>query len=262
MNYLVKNAQGEILKLTVVSGVPQLPEGMELVGEESIINPLGLDHAVASLQIVELEPARSELVSAEVLAVPEVLYQAEVLAQAEILAVPAQAEKWIKDGQADVFVDPLDVTWTHVPAVAEVVGVPAVAYQAEIAAQPAIPYQAAVYNNIPAVMGPRMVEDVVKSVTKTKTEAITAAFKAMEAEVLAQVSVVFGTTNESSANANLQTWEKMKANPILFVPSKFGTQAEVVAYAEAKLAAVDAYAVFREAKIDAFRTLRAAILAG
>jgi hypothetical protein len=43
----------------------------------------------------------------------------------EVLAVEAQPEKWTKEGETDVFVDPQDETWTHAPAVAGVEGVPA-----------------------------------------------------------------------------------------------------------------------------------------
>jgi hypothetical protein len=44
----------------------------------------------------------------------------------EVLAVEpveAQPEMWVKEGELSVFIDPLDVTWTHVPAVGEVLAV-------------------------------------------------------------------------------------------------------------------------------------------
>lgn len=44
----------------------------------------------------------------------------------EVIGVSAQPEKWIKEGMTDVFVDPLDITWTYVPAIQGVVGSPAV----------------------------------------------------------------------------------------------------------------------------------------
>lgn len=209
MNYLVKNAQGEIFKLTVVSGVPTLPEGMGLVGPESEINPNGLDHAVATLQIVELEPARQDLVSAEILAVPEVLYQAaipEVLYQAAIPEVLAQAaipEKWIKDGSPDVFVDPVDVTYTYVPAIPEVLAQAAVseilaqAAVPEVAAVPAVPYQAAVYNNVPAVMGPRLIADSAKATAKASADLAKAYSNALANAIAFGSSLIieFGSEN-------------------------------------------------------------------
>ena len=48
-----KNAQNEIFKLTVVSGVPQLPEGMELIGLESEINPDNIDLSISSAYVVD-----------------------------------------------------------------------------------------------------------------------------------------------------------------------------------------------------------------
>lgn len=233
MNYLVKNAQGDLLKLTVVSGLPQLPEGMELIGEESIINPNGFDLAVSTLTDVEVSPEY------------QVLVQEEVLAVDEVLAVLAAPEKWTKEGEDDLFVDPVDVSWTYVPAIVEV------EYVAPVA------HQDAIYNTVLAVMGMRMVADPTKAAIKNTTSLVATAYNVMNEEVLAQMALVFGTINPDSANANKQTWELMKLKPELFVPSKFATNAEVITYADNKIAGVEAYAVWRETRIDTFRIYKA-----
>lgn len=86
MDYLVQNGS-EILKLTVVSGVPQLPEGMTLIGLESEINPDGHDLAVSTLAEVELVAQHQVLVKAAVEAQVEVLEQTEVVVNG-VVTVP------------------------------------------------------------------------------------------------------------------------------------------------------------------------------
>lgn len=248
MEYVVKNEQNELVRLIVVSGLPMLPEGFELIGVESEVNPNGLDLPISKVEIQTIVPEQQVLVQEEILAKDEVPYQAEILA---IEAVP---EKWTKEGEADVFVDPLDATWTHVPAI------PAVEYQPEIPYQEAVAHVPAIYNTIPAVMGPRVVADIVKSATKTKTAQIQAAYELMNTEVLAQMAVVFGTTNTASASANKDTWQMMIDEPALYVPSKFATVEEVVSFATAKMNVVKAYAVWREKRIDDFRIEKQNIL--
>jgi len=51
-----------------------------------------------------------------------------VLEVLEVVGVEAQVEKWTKEDEADLFEDPVDVSWTHVPAVS---AVQAVAYAPE-----------------------------------------------------------------------------------------------------------------------------------
>jgi len=62
--------------------------------------------------------------------VPQVIHHPEV---AEVLAVAAAPEKWIKAGFPDFLIDPVDVSYTYVPAVAEVVYVAPVAAYDETA---------------------------------------------------------------------------------------------------------------------------------
>ncbi len=236
MNYLVKNGT-EILKLNVVSGLPQLPEGFELVGLESEINPNNIDLAIGKL---ELQTIKAE---------EQVLVQAEIMAQPEILAVEAQPEKWTKDGEADVFVDPIDETWTHVPAVE------AVSYQ------PAIAYQAPIYNTIPAVMGQRVVLDVAKSSAKTKAEQIQVAYDLMVKDVYDQMETVFETRNDVSAAATASTWEAMKSRPANYVGMMgLMDEASVIAYVDAKLLLADNYAKWRLTRIAQFQEEKATIM--
>jgi hypothetical protein len=93
MNYLVKNAQNEIMKLTVVSGVPQLPEGLELVGPESEHNPEGLEISDCVLSMVEVEPEQQILVRAAQAAQDEVLAQEAILDENGAEIAPAIAHQ-------------------------------------------------------------------------------------------------------------------------------------------------------------------------
>lgn len=258
-SYLLKDTNGKLSTAQSKvhpASLPGFPIELEVVGLESEFNPNGLDVSVSALQEVELEASYQVLVQPAMDAQAEILAQAEVPAQAEILAVAAVPEKWIKDGQADVSVDPLDVAWTHVPAVAEVVGVPAVVFQPAVPYQAAVPASAAIYNTVLAVKGMRVVADSTKQTLKEKSILIAQAYELMNSEVLAQMSVVFGTSNTASASANKDTWQMMIDEPALYVPSKFATVEEVVAFATAKMNAVKVYAVWRETRIDAFRTYK------
>jgi len=185
MNYLVKNGS-DVLKLTVVSGTPTLPEGMELLGLESVVNPNALDLSVSKLELVEIEASY------------QVLVQAEVVAVEEVLAVPGSPEKWTKEGEEDVLVDPEDVTWTHVEAIPEVLYVAPVAYQA------------AIYNTVPAVMGLRMVADSAKAeakaasdLAKLYSEALTNAIKFGDALVVefASENMALGITQANKTSS-------------------------------------------------------------
>lgn len=225
MEYVVKNAQNDLVRMTVLSGQPQLPEGFELVGLESEINPNKIDLALGKLEL--------QVVKAE----------EQVLVQAEILAVEAQAEKWTKDGEADVFTDPLDETWTHVPAVE------------------AVAYQAPIYNTIPAVMGQRVVLDAVKSSAKTKTEQIQVAYDLMVKDVYDQMETVFGTRNDVSAAATASTWEAMKSRPANYVGMMgLMDEASVITYVDAKLLLADNYAKWRLTRIAQFQAEKATIM--
>jgi hypothetical protein len=237
MQYVVKNEQNELVRLTVVSGQPQLPEGFELIGLESEINPNNIDLALGKLELQTIE------------AEYQILVQPEILAQAEILAVEAQAEKWTKDGEADVFVDPLDETWTHVPAVE------AIAYQSAVA------YQAPIYNTVPAVMALRVVLDIAKSSAKTKAEQIQAARAFMVKDVYDQMETVFGTRNDVSAAATASTWEAMQSRSANYIGvASLPDEASVAAYADTQLALADTYAKWRLSRIAQFQTEKSAIL--
>lgn len=110
-----------------------------------------------------------------------------------------------------------------------------------------------------------------------KTQQITDRYNEMNEDVFAQMESVFGTQRSDSATAYHQTWELMKAKPILFweqglkvhvahgafeIGDALDTVQKVEDYAEAALAAVEAYAVYRMNRIKQFQDERAAILAG
>lgn len=245
-SYVLKDVHGNLFKMESKvnpNSLPGFPQEFEVVGLETVHNPNGHNLALSKLELQEVEAAYDVLVSPEVLAQPEVPYQAEVL---------AVEEKWTKTGEADVFVDPQDPSWTHVPAVA---------YQPEVPYQAAVPHVAAVYNTVPAKMDWRVVVDSVKSSAKSKEEAIKVAYDTMNQEVYAEMAAVFGTTNPESATAYNETWKLMKTIPAEFVGTDFVDEAAVIAYADLKLAAVLAYAKFRMNKIKTFQLAKAAILA-
>ena len=93
MNYLVKNEQNEIMKLTVVSGVPQLPEDFELIGLESEVNPDGLDVSNCEWQEVVIQAEEQVLRRAAQEAQDEILAQDAILDKDGNIIAPAVAHQ-------------------------------------------------------------------------------------------------------------------------------------------------------------------------
>lgn len=86
-------------------------------------------------------------------------------------------------------------------------------------------------------------------------------YKLMNAEVLNEMAAVFGTTNPDSANAYQGTFKFMLEKPSLFVGKlNFTSEAEVLAFAEQKMTAIENYAVYRMERIEQFRVEKNLIL--
>lgn len=133
MKYVVKDESGRIMTMVISGNLPEIP-GIEILGSASDLNPNDIELEKLSWSEIELEAERQELVSP---------------------AIEAQLEKWTKEGEEDVFEQPMvvsedpelegalvpDDSWTYVPAVEGVV---------------------AVYETIPAIMGMALVEDSAK----------------------------------------------------------------------------------------------------
>lgn len=151
-------------------------------------------------------------------------------------------DTWTKEGETDVTVDPLDETWTLVPAhwaLAEDAGKVAAKAAADLQAQ------------------------------------IGALYQALNDAVYAQMAVVYGTSNADSATAYNATWEKMVASPSYYsaggLKAKFAvgglavgdaldTDQKVTDYATAKIAEVNAYSLWRMQQIEQFYTDRDALI--
>lgn len=164
----------------------------------------------------------------------------------EVLPVQAIADKWTKVGEADVFIDPLDPSWTFVAGSPEVVGVPA---------------------HWGLVISPEL---VAAKALKTKSALVQAAYNQMNIDVYGAMASVFGTTNADSASAYEKTWTLMKESPSewsgLGLKDDLGavldTDQKVLDFVTAKLASVLAYGKMRMQRIEQFRTEREAILNG
>jgi hypothetical protein len=102
-----------------------------------------------------------------------------------------------------------------------------------------------------------LIED---SVAK-KAYLIDQAYQQLQADVYAQMALVFGTNKSDSAAASERTWEKMLAKPSLYVGSLFANEAAVLAEASEKVPQCEAYSVYRLERIAQFRLARAAIIA-
>lgn len=85
-------------------------------------------------------------------------------------------------------------------------------------------------------------------------------YDAMNSDVLDHMAIVFGTTNTASAAAYKDTWQLMLDKPALF-EGKLGliNTSDVVAYAQAKMDAVEVYAVYRMERIAQFQAAKAAL---
>lgn len=117
---------------------------------------------------------------------------------------------------------------------------------------------------------------VAQKIVKDKTFLVAEAYNQMNAEVIAQMALVFGTTKPESATAYKETWDMMIETPSdwheagirasfnaggLVVGEVLDTTQKVQNYAAAKLAEVKAYGVWRMQRIEEFKDEREAILA-
>jgi hypothetical protein len=125
-----------------------------------------------------------------------------------------------------------------------------------------------------------LIEDTDKTATKavaTKTSLVTTAYNELNADVYAQMAVVFGTTNADSAVANNESYKNMKSSPALFSNKGFkaekavgsftlgaalDTDQKVIDYASARLGETTQYAVWRMERIEQFKAERNTILNG
>lgn len=168
--------------------------------------------------------------------------------------VEGHPNKWVKEGESDVFVDPEDETWTFVPETQD-------HYEAEF-------NQAA--------------EDA--ATAEDHASATMIKYDEMNAEVMAEMKKVFGTNRTDSATAYFETWQKMSSNPSLFsglglksdrdlmasddVTQLFAkddvldTDTKIQTYADRLLELADEYAAYRMQRIQQFRDEKAAIEAG
>lgn len=63
MKYIVKDSENKLMTMVVASGMPQLPEGFEVVGLDEMVNPNGLSLEVAELIQAEIEPSFQKVVT-------------------------------------------------------------------------------------------------------------------------------------------------------------------------------------------------------
>jgi hypothetical protein len=154
----------------------------------------------------------------------------------EMDAIPAY---WYKEGEDNVSENPNDESWSYFA------GIPAV--QA-VAAAPAH-WTLGVDANLLATKQ-----------AKQKESQIKAAYDQMNADVYAQMTQVFGTTNAESATAYNETYKLMKEYPADFTNADLTTEADVLAYAEQKLLEIKNYALYRLQRIKQFQLEKEAIL--
>ena len=165
----------------------------------------------------------------------------------DIVAATIHPECWIKEGAPTVYEDPEDETYTH---------------QTEDA-----PYV-------------KFTEDADKIAAKAQADKdaqIAVKYNEMNADVMAEMTSVFGTTRPDSATAYHETWKLMAAKPELFsgeglVAEKdtatyskgdtLETDLKVQTYANERIAEVETYGVNRIKRIKQFADEKAAILAG
>jgi hypothetical protein len=88
MKYIVKSGS-QLSTLTVASAIPQLPEGFEVIGPASEINPNNLDLNQSELQEVEVEAEQTILVREAQEAQDEVLAQDAILDAEGVEIAPA-----------------------------------------------------------------------------------------------------------------------------------------------------------------------------
>ena len=91
---------------------------------------------------------------------------------------------------------------------------------------------------------------------------VTVKYNELVVDVYAEMNAVFGTMNDVSAAASAATYEAMVKRPASYVDAVLGlnTEAEVTAYASARLDGADAYGIFRLKRIAQYQAEKAAIL--
>jgi hypothetical protein len=146
---------------------------------------------------------------AEVVEVIEVIEVVEVQAVTEVLEVievVAADEYWSKEGEDDLLIDPVDVSWTHVPAVdavAPVAYVAPVTYVAPVAA-------VAPVAGVPAH---KIIEQDAAAVTAATAQASLATAKAtMDTDIRAFVSSKTGSTGDVEMQAQVSSFSLRAAN--------------------------------------------------
>lgn len=170
-------------------------------------------------------------------------YKAELIAATE--------DHWEKDGFADVTVDPEDVSWTFVAALAEHYGVVVDATK------------------------------VGEAVVADKTAQVLVKYNEMNSDVYAEMAKVFKTTKSDSATAFHETYKQMSAKPELFssegllsdrelfasdettklydMGDALDSDAKIKTYADRMMELVEAYGVYRIKRISQFRAEKAVI---
>jgi len=118
--------------------------------------------------------------------------------------------------------------------------------------------------------------EVIENTTEKLTADIMDLYSIMSAEVLAQMTVVFGTSKTDSALSYEATWKEMNAVPSDYssagltarfavagfaIGDALNTDLKITDYSAAKIAELKSYAVWRMQRIEQFRTDKAALLA-
>ena len=167
----------------------------------------------------------------------------------EIMNAQVFAEKWTKNGEGDLFVDPQDETWTHL--VGDFWG---------------------------------FAIDVDKQAAKAQAalvQQVTDLYNTMNTEVYAKMAEVFGTNNADSATAYYETWKLMVESPAIFAGqgltsdmevldaqdqvlyaagASLELEADVLAWATRRIEIAQEYGVWRALRIQQFRNEKDALL--
>lgn len=113
-----------------------------------------------------------------------------------------------------------------------------------------------------------IIRDPIKVKAWEDQKTIKEMYEQMNEEILAQMKIVFGTTNPESASAYNETWKLMEQNPNFWASHNMKAQFDIGAfqvgddlddadlieeYAHAKLIEVQDYAVWRMQRIEKFR---------
>ena len=103
---------------------------------------------------------------------------------------------------------------------------------------------------------------LVEDPTELLNAQVTVRYNELVVDVYAEMNAVFGTTNDVSAAASAATFEAMVKRPASYVDAALGlnTEAEVTAYASARLDGADAYGIFRLKRIAQYQAEKTAIL--